>query len=231
VLNECHNIQKTSVPKDRILQNSVSNLRHDFSRDEIEELSAKVTAFEQFESWLAEAIGKNLNDPNAMVLSTSTPDGRPSSRVVLLKGFDENGFVFYTNYDSRKAAEIAANPHAALLFYWTETGKQVRIEGTIKKVPAEVSDEYFASRPRASQIGAAASPQSNIVESRDYLEGRFAELEKEFEGREIKRPENWGGYILEPDIFEFWQGRESRLHDRLRYTKNETGWDVERLAP
>jgi len=209
----------------------ISDLRHDFSREEIEELSTREAPFEQFEIWLGEAIGKNLNDPNAMVLSTSTPDGRPSSRVVLLKGFDEAGFLFFTNYSSRKAAEIAVNPHAALLFYWAETGKQVRIEGSIKKAPEDVSDAYFASRPRASQIGAVASPQSGVVKSRSDLEERFAELEREFEGKEIKRHENWGGYILEPNVFEFWQGRESRLHDRLRYTKTDSGWEVNRLAP
>jgi pyridoxamine 5'-phosphate oxidase len=211
--------------------NALPNLRHDFSRDEVEELSAGETPFEQFELWLAESIGKNLNDPNAMVLATSTADGRPSSRVVLLKGFDENGFIFYTNYDSRKAGEIAQNPHAALLFYWAETGKQVRIEGVIRKVADDISDAYFASRPRASRIGAVASPQSRVIENRDVLEKRFAEFEKGVEGKEIERPENWGGYIVEPDVFEFWQGRESRLHDRLRYTRTETGWKVERLAP
>lgn len=219
------------MDNDQKVKEILGDLRHDFSRDEIEELSAKEAPFEQFELWLGEAIEKNLNDPNAMVLSTSTPDGRPSSRVVLLKGFDESGFVFFTNYSSRKAEEIAANPHAALLFYWAETGKQVRIEGSVKKVADDISDAYFASRPRASQIGAVASPQSNVVESRDYLQERFTEVEKEFEGKEVERPENWGGYILEPNLFEFWQGRESRLHDRLRYTKTDSGWDINRLAP
>jgi pyridoxamine-phosphate oxidase len=218
------------MPK-RNLKNSISDIRHDFSRAEIEELSAKQAPFEQFELWLGEAIGKNLNDPNAMVLSTSTPDGRPSSRVVLLKGFDEAGFVFFTNYGSRKAAEIAANPRAALLFYWAETHKQVRIEGTISKVSEDASDEYFASRPRASQIGAVASPQSSVIENREQLEKKYSGLEKELEGKEIKRPATWGGYIVEPEVFEFWQGRESRLHDRLRYTKTDMGWEVERLAP
>lgn len=219
------------MPNDRKIKEIISDLRHDFSREEFENLGAREAPFEQLELWLTEAIEKKLNDPNAMVLSTSTPDGRPSSRVVLLKGFDEAGFIFYTNYDSRKGAELAANPRAALLFYWPETGKQVRIEGTVRKVPAELSDAYFASRPRASRIGAAASPQSSVIEDRSRLEERFAKLEKEFEGKEIERPANWGGYIVEPDVFEFWQGRESRLHDRLQYTRTASGWDVRRLAP
>lgn len=209
----------------------ISDLRHDFSRDEVAELSVRSAPFEQFELWLAEAVDKKLNDPNAMVLSTATSDGRPSSRVVLLKEFDENGFVFYTNYDSRKAAELAANPRAALLFYWAETHKQVRIEGTIGKVSAEMSDAYFASRPRASRIGAVASPQSRVIENREVLEQRYAELDREYHEREIERPANWGGYMLDPEVFEFWQGRESRLHDRLRYLKTSSGWAVERLAP
>lgn len=213
------------------IQETISDLRHDFLRDEVAELSARNAPFEQFELWLAEAVHKKLNDPNAMVLSTATAEGRPSSRVVLLKGFDEAGFVFYTNYDSRKAAEIAANPHAALLFYWAETGKQIRIEGTISKVSPEMSDAYFASRPRASRLGAVASPQSRVIENREVLEQKYADLDREFREREIERPANWGGYRLEPEVFEFWQGRESRLHDRLRYTRSESGWTVERLAP
>jgi pyridoxamine 5'-phosphate oxidase len=209
----------------------ISGLRRDFSRDGVADISAESAPFEQFELWLAEAVDKKLNDPNAMVLSTATADGRPSSRVVLLKGFDETGFVFYTNYDSRKAAEIAANPHAALLFYWSETGKQVRIEGMIEKVSPEMSDAYFASRPRASRIGAVISPQSRVIENREVLEAKYAELDREYGEDAIERPPNWGGYVVVPEVFEFWQGRESRLHDRLRYTKAESGWRVERLAP
>jgi pyridoxamine 5'-phosphate oxidase len=209
----------------------ISDLRHDFSRDGVADISAESAPFEQFELWLAEAVDKNLNDPNAMVLSTATKGGRPSSRVVLLKGFDETGFVFYTNYDSRKAAEIAANHHAALLFYWAETGRQVRIEGTIEKVSPEMSDAYFASRPRASRIGAVISPQSSVIENREVLEHKYAALDREYAEREIERPANWGGYVVVPEVFEFWQGRESRLHDRLRYTKTTSGWRVERLAP
>lgn len=227
----CGVLYNTFVSENPTISELISDLRHDFSRDEFEELSARNAPFEQFELWLAEAVEKKLNDPNAMVLSTATADGHPSSRVVLLKGFDENGFVFYTNYESRKAAEMAANPHAALLFYWAETGKQVRVEGTTSKVPAETSDAYFASRPRASRIGAVASPQSNVIENREVLERRYAELDREYKEREIERPANWGGYVLAPTVFEFWQGRESRLHDRLRYTKTTSGWRVERLAP
>jgi pyridoxamine 5'-phosphate oxidase len=205
---------------DEKINEIVTRSRHDFSDRGLDEQAAEKHPLKQFELWLS-----------AMVLSTATPSGRPSSRVVLLRGFGEEGFTFFTNYDSRKGAEIESNPHAALLFYWTETGKQVRIDGTVSRVPEAVSDEYFTSRPRGNKLGALVSPQSKIISSRGELETRYADLEKQLDGEDVARPDNWGGYILTPEAFEFWQGRESRLHDRLLYTKKETGWEIVRLAP
>jgi pyridoxamine 5'-phosphate oxidase len=213
------------------IKDIISDLRHDFSTEMLEEGLARKNPFEQFELWLSEAIQTDLREPNAMVLSTATPAGRPSSRVVLLRGFDEAGLIFYTNYDSRKADELSANPQAAILFYWADIAKQVRIEGTVERVAEEISDTYFSSRPRGNQIGALASPQSKVIANRTELEEKFASLENSLTGREIERPANWGGYILKPETFEFWQGRESRLHDRLLYTKNGNQWTIERLAP
>lgn len=211
------------------LQDFINTLRFDFSKDTLDEKFAEGNPFFQFKKWFAEAA--DLHEPNAMVISTATADGRPSSRVVLLRGFDENGFVFFTNYDSRKGSEIAGNPHVSLLFYWAELEKQIRIEGVIEKAPAETSDEYFASRPRESRIGAIASPQSSVLKDRAELEHKFAELSEELRDQEVTRPANWGGYVVKPEVFEFWQGRNSRLHDRLRYTKENDGWKIERLAP
>lgn len=209
----------------------VQNLRHDFTKAALEKASARRDPFEQFALWIGEAVEKNLHEPNAMTLSTATPDGFPSSRVVLLRGFDQSGFTFFTNYDSRKGAEIAANPRAALLFYWAPIEKQVRLEGLIEKISEKASDEYFASRPRESRIGAWTSPQSQPIENRRALEEKYAELGERFASGEIERPPNWGGYVLKPVRFEFWQGRASRLHDRLLYTKSGTSWQIERLAP
>lgn len=217
--------------ENRNLKEIINNLRHDFSKDTLNEKTARANPFEQFELWIAEAFDKQLHDPNAMVLSTATPDGKPSSRVVLLRGFDEAGFRFFTNYESRKGIEIRANPHAALLFYWAEIEKQVRVEGLISKIDEKDSDAYFASRPRASRVGALISPQSRVIESRAALEKKFAELSEQMAEEEIIRPRNWGGFTLQPEVFEFWQGRASRLHDRLRYAKTESGWQIERLAP
>ena len=166
-----------------------------------------------------------------MTLATATPDGRPSARVVLLKGFDERGFVFYTNYEGRKSTEIEANPRAALVFYWGELERQVRVEGRVSRVPDEESDAYFAERPRGSQLGAWASEQSRPVRDRGALEERLRELEGEYGGREVPRPPFWGGYRVEPETMEFWQGRENRLHDRLRYHRAGELWRRERLQP
>jgi pyridoxamine 5'-phosphate oxidase len=216
---------------DQNVKNIIGKIRRDYASDRLNKKTARKNPFEQFELWLAEAIEKQLREPNAMVLSTASADGKPSSRVVLLRGFENEGFTFYTNYESRKGKEVRENPRAALLFYWAEIEKQVRVEGVIAKTDEENSNAYFASRPRESQIGAWASPQSSVIENRRFIEEKFAELNEQSEGKEIARPPDWGGYILKPEVLEFWQGRASRLHDRLRYSKDESGWKIERLAP
>lgn len=188
--------------------------------------------FEQFRRWFAEAEEVEPPEPNAMTLATATRDGRPSARMVLLKGVDERGFVFYTNYESRKGRELAENPWAALVFWWPHMARQVRVEGRVEKVSEAESDAYFRTRPRGSQIGAWASRQSTVIASRAELEARYRQYEAEFEGREVPRPPYWGGYRLVPEVFEFWQGRLNRLHDRFRYRKQPDGsWVIERLAP
>jgi len=187
----------------------------------------------QFEAWFEEvrAGGVSEQDSISMVLATASKDGRPSARVVLLKSFDDRGFVFYTNYQSRKGKELDENPRACLLFYWSQLWRQVRIEGDVEKISAAESEEYFQSRPLGSKLGAWASNQSEVVDNRETLESRFNELEKRF-GEEVPRPEYWGGYRIQPDSIEFWQGRDNRLHDRLRYRLEESGvWLIERLAP
>jgi pyridoxamine 5'-phosphate oxidase len=187
----------------------------------------------QFRTWFDEvrAGGVSEQDATSMTLATAAQDGRPSARVVLLKSFDERGFVFYTNYHSRKAKELSENPRACLLFYWSELWRQVRIEGDVEKVSPADSEEYFQSRPLGSRLGAWASNQSEVVDTRQVLESRFAELQERF-GEEVPRPEHWGGYRLRPNSIEFWQGRDNRLHDRLRYRIQENGaWVIERLEP
>lgn len=187
----------------------------------------------QFQTWFDEvrASGVSEQDATSMTLATAAKDGRPSARVVLLKSFDDRGFVFYTNYHSRKARELSENPSACLLFYWSELWRQVRIEGDIEKISTAESEEYFQSRPLGSRLGAWASNQSEVVETREILESRFAELQERF-GADVPRPEHWGGYRLRPNSIEFWQGRDNRLHDRLRYRVKEDGtWSIERLEP
>lgn len=213
------------------IKNFVNTIRRDYNQKSLDENSICENPFEQFEIWLSEAVAQNVFEPNAMVLSTASKEGKPSARVVLLRGFDGEGFTFFTNYDSRKAREIAENPRASLLFFWAEIERQARIEGIATKASAEISDSYFASRPRESQIGAWISPQSEPIASREILEKKYAELAEEWDGKEIKRPPNWGGFVVKPSVFEFWQGRESRLHDRLVYTKVGKSWKIERLAP
>ena len=183
----------------------------------------------QFAVWFEEAGAAGVRAPEAMALATATSDGRPSVRMVLLKGFDERGFVFFTGYESRKGAELAANPRAALLFHWDALGRQVRIEGTVERVSEAESDAYFRSRPRGAQISATVSPQSRVVESRASLEALAAELEAG--GDDIPRPPTWGGFRIRPETYELWQHRANRLHDRLRYRRNGGGWTIERLAP
>jgi len=185
----------------------------------------------QFRRWFEEAGSAGVRAPEAMALATATASGAPSVRMVLLKSADEHGFSFYTGYVSRKAADLDTNPQAALLFYWDPLGRQVRIEGTVERVSQEESGAYFATRPRGSQIAAAASLQSSVLAGRDELDRRVAELEREYAGRDVRRPEHWGGYRLVPDTYEFWQHRDNRLHDRLRYRHADGGWTIERLAP
>jgi pyridoxamine 5'-phosphate oxidase len=186
----------------------------------------------QFRLWFEEAIHAGLPDANAMTLATATRSGKVSARIVLLKGFDQRGFCFYTNYLSRKGRELEENPHAALVFYWQPLDRQVRIEGDVTKLTAAESDQYFHSRPLLSQIGALASPQSATLPGREVLDKRFDELAEQFKDGFVPRPEHWGGYRVAPHTVEFWQGRENRLHDRLVYYKQSTGgWKIERLAP
>jgi pyridoxamine 5'-phosphate oxidase len=210
---------------------NVHDLRKEYTRNGLTESVADADPVEQFRKWFEEALAADLHEPNAMTLGTATPGGRPSARIVLLKGFDERGFVFYTNYEGRKARELEDNPYCALVFYWGELERQVRVEGRASRIPKEESDAYFDSRPRGSRLGAWVSEQSRTIESREALEDRLRELEERYEGAEIPRPPFWGGYRVEPDSVEFWQGRENRLHDRLIYRRSERGWKIERLQP
>lgn len=208
-------------------------MRQDYSAASLSEDTTKADPIKQFEKWFNEAVESQQHEPNAMTLSTATHDGRPSGRIVLLKGFSPTGFMFYTNYLSRKGKEITKNPLGALTFFWGTLERQVRIEGTIEKLSKEESEQYFHSRPRKSQLGAVASPQSQEVASRDILEKKLEQLEAEYgdEG-EIPKPSYWGGYILKPRLIEFWQGRRSRLHDRILYKKiDNKNWKKVRLAP
>jgi pyridoxamine 5'-phosphate oxidase len=187
--------------------------------------------FTQFERWWQLVLPLGLDDPNAMVLATATPDGVPSARVVLMKGADAKGFRFFTNYDGRKGRELEANPRAAACFHFEALKKQIRIEGVVKKLPRAESAAYFRSRPRGSRIGAWASPQSEVIAAREVLEARVRAIEDRFAGQDVPLPPRWGGFLLVPEVVEFWQGRKSRLHDRLRYVRAGRRWRIERLAP
>lgn len=206
-------------------------LRKSYERAELDEAGSNADPLRQFEAWLQQAIDASVPEPNAMTLATVGADGRPSTRVVLIKGCDARGIVWYTNYESRKGRELAAKPQAALQFHWIELERVVRIEGWVDKVDAAASDAYFASRPKGSRIAAIASPQSAVIASREVLEAEVARLEATYAELPPPRPPHWGGYRLVADRFEFWQGRKSRLHDRLRYRLDGDAWVRERLAP
>ncbi len=212
---------------------NIADLREDYRKAQLEIEEVESTPFQQFQHWFQMARQSELKEPNAMTLATCTPDGKPSARIVLLKGIDEKGFFFYTNYESRKGQELDKNPHAALVFAWLELEKQVRIEGIVERITAEQSTAYFQSRPKGSQIGAWASPQSQVIENRSLLEENVQALTAKYEAAEtLPRPAHWGGYRLRPTVVEFWQGRSSRLHDRIRYLLQEdNSWKIERLAP
>jgi len=210
---------------------TLAELRKEYSLAGLAEKDLAKDPFRQFEKWFQEAEASKLVEPNAMILATAARDGRPSARTVLLKSVDGRGFVFFTNYQSRKGRELDGNPHASLVFPWFAFERQVIVEGAVTKVAREEADAYFHSRPRASQLAAWASPQSTIVPGRSVVEDSMKVLEHKYAGKEVPLPPHWGGWRLSPATVEFWQGRRSRLHDRLRYRRDKDEWIVERLAP
>lgn len=212
---------------------NIADLRRDYARAELTEADVDADPLLQFERWLGEAIKAALPEPTAMTLATADAAGRPSARIVLLKGAGSDGFTFFTNYQSRKGSELDARAEVELLFYWVELERQVRIEGVVEKLPPAESDAYFASRPELARIGAWASPQSRVIPDRAWLEREFAAATRRLEqaGGGIPRPPHWGGYRVTPTVMEFWQGRKSRLHDRIRYVSSNGSWRIERLAP
>ena len=213
------------------MKKEIADIRSDYQLQSLNIEDVSSNAFEQFGKWWGDAINSEIYEVNAMTLATATREGKPSARIVLLKDYDDKGFVFFTNYNSHKGSELAENHFAALVFFWKELERQIRIEGSIEKVSAEESDAYFYSRPVGSRIGAWASPQSTIIDSRSILDENVSMFTEKF-GEQIPRPEHWGGYRIIPAVIEFWQGRSSRLHDRIQYSKEINGnWIIERLAP
>jgi pyridoxamine 5'-phosphate oxidase len=211
---------------------SLSDLRREYTLAGLKESDVDPNPLKQFDQWFQQALAAGLPEPNAMTLATATLDGKPSARIVLLKGLDERGFVFFTNYESQKGRELSANPQAALVCYWIELERQVRINGRVSCVSVEESEEYFRSRPLGSQLGAWASRQSEVVSGRQILEDRLEALTHEYRSKPIPLPPYWGGYRVAPETIEFWQGRPNRLHDRLRYTlQSNSQWLIERLSP
>ena len=213
------------------MQSLISDLRKDYTLAGLDKADVLPNPIEQFRVWFEAALGAGVPEPNAMHVSTVTADGRPNGRIVLIKEVSDAGFVFYSNYESRKGRELAGHPFAALTFFYPELERQIRIEGRVERVSDDESDAYFNSRPRGSQIGAWVSNQSRIIEDRDVLENRQRELETQFDGGPVPRPVHWGGFRVVPDAVEFWQGRPSRLHDRIRYRKQGNDWLIERLSP
>lgn len=209
----------------------LASLRREYAARSLDVADVDGDPFTQFRRWFDEACAADVPEPNAMTLATATREGAPSARVVLLKGIDDRGFVFYTNYESDKGRALADNPRAALVFFWQPLERQVRVEGTVERVSVEESDAYFAVRPRASRLGAWSSPQSSVVTARDVLDQRFAEVRARYEGVDPPRPPYWGGYRVLPSRFELWQGRPDRMHDRVVWRRDGAAWVVERLAP
>ncbi|MBW4687379.1 MAG: pyridoxamine 5'-phosphate oxidase [Komarekiella atlantica HA4396-MV6] len=214
------------------MDKTIADLRKDYTLEGLSKTEIDSNPFIQFKKWFDQALAVQLPEPNAMTIATATPEGTPSARMVLLKDFDERGFVFFTNYNSHKGQELAENPQAALVFWWAELERQVRISGYVEKVSEKESDQYFNSRPANSRLGAWVSNQSEVIESREILEQRLQEFQRKYENQEIPRPSHWGGLRVIPSEIEFWQGRSSRLHDRLLYTRlNDGSWKIERLSP
>lgn len=210
------------------------DLRKQYTRDGLNDAAMLADPIDQLQVWFNDAltaVSVDWFEPNAATLATAGADGRVTARIVLLKGLDQHGLLFYTNYESPKGRQLAENPHAAIVIYWPHLERQVRIEGTVSQVPREMSESYFHSRPRGSQIGAAISSQSSVVPGREYLESAAAALEQRLQGGDVPLPDHWGGYRLHPTVCEFWQGRTNRLHDRIRYRRTDTQWVRERLAP
>lgn len=213
------------------MNRDVTELRKDYELDSLNIEQVANNPIDQFDTWFRDAVNANIAEPNAMTLATSE-NNRPSARIVLLKGFDRKGFIFYTNYESRKGKQLLNNSFAALTFFWAELERQVRVEGKTEQIPSDQSDEYFLSRPRGSRLGAWASPQSQLIASREILSKRMEELQKQYpEGSIIPRPTHWGGFCVKPYRIEFWQGRKSRLHDRVLYELTDDQWAISRLAP
>lgn len=214
------------------MEKAIADMRKEYAQQSLSEKDVEADPILQFKKWWDHALASKLNEPNAMILATASKEAVPSARIVLLKDFNENGFVFFTNYDSYKGQQLSENPKACLVFFWEELERQVRITGLVFKLSSTESDEYFNSRPEGSRIGAWASPQSQVIENRNWLEERFKKLSSEMKDGAIQRPPHWGGYLVKPVIVEFWQGRVSRLHDRIQYSLQEDGkWKIERLAP
>ena len=211
---------------------NIADLRKEYAAQSLLETDVAANPITQFSTWWQQALDSDIDEANAMTLATASCDGLPSARIVLLKGFNSNGFVFFTNYKSYKAIQLEENPKACLLFFWKELERQVRLVGLVKKVTAEENDSYYNSRPKYSRLGAIVSPQSQVIESRQWIDEQFLSLVEKYKDKEPTRPDYWGGYIVKPIIIEFWQGRPSRLHDRIQYTLEENGaWKIERLAP
>ncbi|HMU44808.1 MAG TPA: pyridoxamine 5'-phosphate oxidase [Chitinophagaceae bacterium] len=214
------------------MKGRIADIRKNYSMKKLSEKKADTDPFIQFAKWWKQAVKAEIDEANAMTLATASSDGMPSARIVLLKDFDERGFSFFTNYQSFKGRELSENPKACLIFFWKELERQVRITGLVEKLDGKMSDDYFNSRPEESRIGAITSPQSQVIKSREWLDDTFKKNKEKYKDKKIKRPQHWGGYLVKPVIFEFWQGRPNRLHDRLQYALQDDGsWKIERLAP